>query len=217
LIKTGFHAATTDPRTIARWWHQYPDALIGVPTGERFVVVDCDLQHPEAQQWYARANLPLTRTHVTRSGGRHLLFRANHKVGCSVGKIWPHIDTRGRGGYIVFWPAEGLEVLHKDALAEVPEWIVEKLSKQREYVPQRPTTVRAACRGIEGILRTIATATPGERNSKLFWGANRLKEAAERAIISHRDAFGLALEAASRAGLPFAEARRTVASAFQGQ
>ena len=54
----GFKDASTDPARIRRWWSRWPDALIGVPTGIKFVVVDVDLQHREAQQWYARANLP---------------------------------------------------------------------------------------------------------------------------------------------------------------
>jgi len=103
-------------------------------------------------------------------------------------------------------------------LAEVPDWIVEKLRKpeEPEYMPG-PVTVNFVCRGIEGVIRTIANASPGERNGKLFWGAKRLKDAADQSIISRSDAIGLALEAASRTGLPIAEARRTVASAFRGQ
>jgi putative DNA primase/helicase len=50
----GFKNASTDPNAVVRWWLKWPDALIGVPTGVKFVVQDLDLQHPEANQWYAR-------------------------------------------------------------------------------------------------------------------------------------------------------------------
>jgi putative DNA primase/helicase len=84
LVARGFHAATTDAAVIRDWWRRWPDALIGVPTGLKFVVVDVDLQHPEALAWYEnnRARLPLTRTHVTKSGGRHLLFAPEPRVRC---------------------------------------------------------------------------------------------------------------------------------------
>jgi bifunctional DNA primase/polymerase-like protein len=89
LTKHGFKDASSDPAQASAWWREFPGALVGVPTGKRFVVIDCDLQHVDANQWYARANLPLTRVHVTRSGGRHLLFQPDDRVGCSTSKIWP--------------------------------------------------------------------------------------------------------------------------------
>jgi hypothetical protein len=121
LTKHGFKDASTDSQTIRQWWSRYPDALIGVPTGARFAVLDLDLQHSEAREWFATADLPESRTHFTRSGGRHLLFQPHEKVGCTQGKIWPHIDSRGFGGFIIWWPAEGLQVLHHKVLAPVAE------------------------------------------------------------------------------------------------
>jgi hypothetical protein len=211
LIDGGFKNASTDPALIKEWFSR-PDTLIGVPTGERFVVIDCDLQHPEAQQWYARANLPLTRNHTTRSGGRHLLFRPDDRVGCSAGKIWRGIDTRGKGGYIIWWPAEGLEVLHKNVVAEIPEWIIRRLNPPEPvFVPSaRPLTVPMIARKVEGIVGTIATAREGERNSVLHWGACRLAELVQQSCLTAGDAFALAVEAGRKAGLPHVEASRTV-------
>jgi hypothetical protein len=128
ITKRGFYDASIDPDQIRRWWSRWPDALIGVPCGLRFVVIDIDLQHSTAQEWLASAELPETRTHFTRSGGRHLLFRPHPQVRNSAGKIWPHVDTRGEGGYIIWWPATGLEVIDAGVLAPVPDWIVRRLN-----------------------------------------------------------------------------------------
>ena len=219
LVPRGFKDATTDPATIRNWWRLAPNALIAVPSGLKFVVIDADLQHVEAQQWYARANLPLTRAHVTRSGGRHLLFRATDMFGTSAGKIWPHIDTRGKGGYIIWWPAEGLDVLHGNVLADVPDRIIQRLNPPQpvysEPRPVPPVTPEIWRNKIDGIFRTIATARQGERNSLLHWGACRLAELAHQSMLSDRAAHDIAIEAARRIGLPYPEAIRTVKSAFR--
>jgi hypothetical protein len=218
LTAHGFKDASIDPDTINQWWTRWPDALIGVPTGLKFCVIDADLQHPEAQQWYGRANLPLTRKHVTRSGGRHLLFQPNEKVGCSAGKIWPHIDTRGTGGYIIWWPAEGHELLHSKVLAPVPNWIIERLNPAPQPAPaphRQPLTSDRAQRKRDGIIRAIARATEGERNHVTFWGACRLAEMVSDGTIARADAVSIIIEAASRTGLSHGEALRTAQSAFR--
>lgn len=220
LLEHGFYDASCDPVLIEHWWHRWPHALIGVPTGARFVVIDVDLQHVEAQQWYGRANLPLTRTHVTRSGGRHLLFKPHDQVGCSAGKLWRHVDTRGAGGYIVWWPATGLEVLHGGALAEAPAWLIAKL-KPAPIEPRPPPTFPRTHEHIEhklrGVIRAMVAAQEGERNQLTFWGANRLAEMAAAGELARSDAMRLAIEAAGRTGLPLREAAITVRSAFQRQ
>ena len=133
--------------------------------------------------------------HVTKSGGRHMFFKPDDRVGCSAGKIWPHIDTRGKGGYIIWWPAEGLEVLHKNVLAEVPPWIIKKLNppepKFVSALAPAPVTETFARRKIEGIVGTIATAPEGQRNAILHWGACRLSELVQQSVLSHNDALSL--------------------------
>jgi hypothetical protein len=131
LISTGFKGATCESDRVHLWWGtEFPDALIGVPAGLKFVVIDLDLQHEDAQRWYDenRHRLPLTRTHATRSGGKHLLFAPNDQVRCTASKLGPRVDSRGAGGFIVWWPACGFEVLHGGVLAQVPAWIIETLN-----------------------------------------------------------------------------------------
>jgi hypothetical protein len=77
--------------------------------------------------------------HITRSGGQHLLFQPDVRVRCTTGKIARRIDTRGIGGYAIWWPACGLEVLHGEALEPVPNWILKALEPP-------PTTMQHAGR-----------------------------------------------------------------------
>ena len=225
LTLRGFKDASCDPDVVHKWWTDWPEALIGVPTGERFIVLDIDCaKHVEAAQWYGNANLPVTRTHFTRSGsGRHLLFRPDSRIGNSASKICKGVDVRGRGGYIIWWPACGFEVLHGEVLATLPDSLVELLVRKptAQIIPfQRrpfPPNSQAAQRKIDGIIRTIAYAHEGERNHLTFWGACRLAEMVAERMLTRSDAIAITVEAASRNGLPRHEALRTAESAFQNQ
>ena len=221
LTQHGFKDASADGNVVHEWWTRWPDALIGVPTGVKFCVLDLDLQYVEAQAWYDehRHELPLTRAHTTRSGGRHLLFQATSQIGCSTSKLVPHIDTRGLGGYIIWWPAQGLQVLHPQSLQPVPDWIIEALNAKPKVVPYRPRrSLRPpedVRRKLDGIIRSIAFAHEGQRNRLCFWGACRLAEMVAEGAFTRNYAIDIAVEAASRAGLPRNEARRAAESAFR--
>jgi Bifunctional DNA primase/polymerase, N-terminal len=218
LTATGFKDATCDPDIIHLWWTEHPEALIGVPTGARFVVVDADLQHEDARDWLVenQHRIPVTRTHYTRSGGRHWLLKPHELVKCSAGKLGPHIDTRGAGGYIIWWPAHGFEVMHGKVLAGVPEWMLEAVNPPavtpaREVRPYSGDTSRKR----DGIIRTIVRARQGERNTVAFWGACRFSEMVQRGEMSRGDAIALTIEAASRTGLTPREATALAKSAFR--
>ena len=227
-IDGGFHKASTNPNIIANWWWQWPDALIGVPTGDRFVVLDLDLQHAEAREWFEtnKTRLPATRTHHTRSGGRHLLFKPHPQIRNSASKIAPHVDTRGAGGYIVWWPAEGFEAENPELLAEVPDFILRPFQPR----PQRPARAaspsirdrslksllaeRGAVRRLTSIVGTIGAAREGERNHTLYWGAHRLREMVGEGWLTQAEAEQYAFAAARLCGLDDAEAGKTVHNAF---
>jgi bifunctional DNA primase/polymerase-like protein len=221
LTKRGFHDASIDPDQIKQWWTRWPNALIGVPTGPKFVVVDCDLQYTEAQEWFAAADLPETRTHITRSGGRHLLFRPHPQVHNSQSKIWPHVDTRGEGGYIIWWPACEIGVLDASTLASVPGWIVRRLNSPAPSPNPAAITIDHASSPIlkdhklRGILRTVISSRNGTRNARTFWSACRLAEMVRDNAISYDIAERLAVDAAIYVGLSRSEATQTTRSAFR--
>jgi hypothetical protein len=91
--------------------------LVGMPTGEPsgISVLDVDV---DGLAWFDARHLPLTRMHQTRSGGLHLLFRHAEGLRNSASAIAPDIDVRASGGYVVYWPREGLEVCD----APLAEW-----------------------------------------------------------------------------------------------
>lgn len=106
----GLKAATTREHIIRRWWTDHPEAMVGVPTGERSGVWVLDLdKKPDADGTAEIAKLeaehgplPDTVTVRTPSGGRHLLFKLPADVEVrNRGGFAPAVDTRGEGGYIV--------------------------------------------------------------------------------------------------------------------
>ena len=222
LTKTGFHDATTNPNQIGNWWWQWPSALIGVPSGGRFSVIDIDLQHAEAQAWLiGKADeLPATRVHRTRSGGLHLLFRPRSVVKCSTSKIAPHVDTRGQGGYIIWWPAEGHEVENPSLLAEVPEFAVEALAPKRsasQYVAsgRRRLFPRSDLMRIRRLVGFAAAAPEGTRDNSTFWASCRLVEMIQDGAVEAGVAEALITEAAEQNGLGGEVGRKKFISAVR--
>src|SRR5262249_30736150 len=82
----GFKSATKDAERLVTLWTAHPGTQVGVPTGEAsgLLVLDVDAKHAAARRWWAevRSELPPTRTHRTRSGGLHLVFRHVPGVKC---------------------------------------------------------------------------------------------------------------------------------------
>lgn len=172
LIRDWPNKATTDPRRIHAWWSRWPDANIGMPTGERpgrFVV---DVDRPEALGELGR-ELPATRTVRTPRGGIHLYFSHVEGVTNSPGGLPKGIDVRGQGGYVLLPPsvtAEGAYWFENQAeVAEAPGWLV-------ELVRERPRDRE------EGRSRRTAEVPDGEpipegtRNTTLFFMALGLKD-----------------------------------------
>lgn len=103
----GFKDATTDPDQISRWWTNHPQANIGVPTGGLFDVIDIDGEQGALSYRELRHTDVIPRIYGKATTGRpcsrHLYIAATGD-GNSAG-VWPGIDYRGAGGYVVAPPS----------------------------------------------------------------------------------------------------------------
>jgi hypothetical protein len=217
----GFKAASTNPDALRGLWRRYPGPLIGVPTGEPSGVAVLDLdttKHVEAADWLAnhRASLPVTRVHQTRSGGYHLLFRHQPGLRSNAGQIAAGIDVRAEGGYVIWWPAEGLPVWRADKLAAWPLWLATKPPEPvyASAAPTLPVSDRYASAALRRAVDRVAGACDGQRNSTLNAEAYALSRfIASGTLDVHTIAESLA-RAAARAGLTAAEITATLTSAM---
>jgi hypothetical protein len=125
----GLKDASSNIQQIGEWIDQYPDALLAVPTGHqsKLLVVDID---PDGEPWYSEhaVRLACGRVHKTRRG-HHLLYRMpDADIRNSAGKIARGVDVRAEGGYVIWWPACGLEVVGDlQDLTEPPKWLLDAL------------------------------------------------------------------------------------------
>ncbi len=138
LTQRGHLDASTDPDQIRAWWARWPEANIGVPTGERSGILALDVDDPAGldELEHEHGRLPATRTHSTGSGGMHYLYLypAGANVRNSAGKLAPGIDTRGEGGYIIVPPSSTTrpyQLLDELPLADTPAWLIEALTRPR--------------------------------------------------------------------------------------
>lgn len=209
----GFKDASADPADILRLWHRFAGPLIGIATGtvSQLWVLDVDQKHHAAWEWW-QANhhrlLP-TRVYQTRSGGLHLYFRDGIGIGCTTGRICHGVDTRGDGGYAIYWFATGLACHDHSPPTPWPSWLRAALSPRRPAVAAHTTHAVPGEAAVAGIVRRVTEAPEGQRNSVLFWAACRLLGRGMR----RRDVEALLIPAAVSTGLSEVEARRTIASA----
>ena len=143
--------ATTQSAMIRSWWRRWPQANIGLVTGEAsgLVVLDVDPRHggeialEELEKQFGE--LPATVMAETGSGGRHLVFHhPGHRVPNSAGALGPGLDVRGDGGYIVAPPSlhasgrrytwDGAYHLMYLEPASMPEWLMERVTRPEKGV-----------------------------------------------------------------------------------
>ena len=183
------------------WWPRSP--LVGVPTGKRngFDVLDIDGR--AGREWLARNAVPPTRAHYTQRGA-HFFFAHATGLRCSTGRIADGVDVRAEGGYIVWWPREGLPIEDLE-IAVWPEWLLKEAmgpakgegsegAHQYSSLPVNgvgdvggsPTTGAVGYR-LNGILRKVERAQKGKRNRRAVLGGVPLRgdDCAARGVGGH--------------------------------
>jgi hypothetical protein len=221
-IKGGFRGATTNPETIKRLW-RIGDRNIGMPTGPAsgIWVVDIDPGGSEHLERLEREHgqLSPTRTVRTPRGGTHLWFRYTAPVPSTAGRIAPHIDTRGDGGYVVVVPSVTVNGTYswlgdpKAPLATAPGWLI-ALARNKPKISECAVAAinhrvsktpdhkcaygRAA---LDREIAELAATPPGQRNHRLNYTAFRLFQLVAGGELSESGIADRLIEACEQNGL----------------
>ncbi|WP_417599811.1 VapE domain-containing protein [Pararhodobacter oceanensis] len=236
LTPQGFKNASKDINIVSAFWREYPDAMVGLPTGAAsgiFVIdldVDPDTREPVGERSLATLRhddlLATTPAVSTPSGGRHLYFR-HCGLGNSVCKLGPKIDTRGDGGYVIApGSVSSTGTYHPTStdfslcnLPEVPEEIQlllgdapkkEMLQISKEQRARGPSAWANAAIGSE--MQRIKNSQLGDRNNALNLAAFSIGQIIGAGALDRDVVHTQLLDAARSVGLDDAEAYATIAS-----
>lgn len=231
LTTHGFQDASADGDVIDFWWRRWPDANIGVPTGEAggIDVVDVDVHKTgsgftgfeqarragfvDGWAWLIR----------TPSGGLHAHFLRNFET---EQRSWQvpskHIDFRGDCGYIIVPPSQvtggdGVTRSYQQiAVAEHHQPRPVDATALRGFLdpprPMRPPDdMPLVGSRPDNLAAWVASRTEGGRNAGLFWAACRMAEEGHD-LSTTTSWLG---EAACATGLPAREAMGTIRSAYR--
>lgn len=144
LTRHGFHDATTDPMKIRQLWRRWPDANVGLPIPDGFVVLDVDSMDALHRLHAEGLEIPAT-VRAATGRGWHFWFSTGHVKVTNDRGLFPGVDLRGPGGYVIVPPSIHVtgvvytwEVeLRRSFIAECPPWMFERLtSKSRGRSPE---------------------------------------------------------------------------------
>ncbi|MBB4286821.1 bifunctional DNA primase/polymerase [Roseospira goensis] len=219
--------ATTDPDTIRRWCAETPDANVGIATGPAsgLLVLDADTADALAG---LPGTLPEGPTVRTARGAHCYMMHPDGDAPTTRSHLWPGVDTRGRGGYIVAPPS-----IHPSGhvyewttrptvpLPTPPDWLLDRLTPpppppRREVEFSDPAGAsRYAAAALRRECEAVAQAGPGTRNATLNAAAYSLGTLAGAGLIDPVVVAEALSRAALAAGLTAREVERTVASGLR--
>jgi hypothetical protein len=215
LTPHGVKDATTSRAVIRRWWSRWPDANVGIATGEPGPdVLDVDVREGGsgfgALNRLKQAGLITGERRIVRtpSGGLHLYFTGTAQ---SCGSLPArHLDFKAAGGYVLAPPSavrgQPYELVRDRPGGGPLDWAACKrlLDPPRPSGREHPLPTGTRLDWLTG---WVSRQPHGNRNQGLHW-------AARRAVEAGLDPWPL-VDAAVQAGHDEGRARRTVASAIR--
>lgn len=213
LVKGWPERATTDPERVRSMWAKDLDAGVGVATGEGLVVVDLDVKNgvngiQNFTDWAQANGVDWTPTTSTRSGGKHVYFRASGDFGERTG-VLPGVDVRATRGLVVAYG----DVPDFDALPTLPEPVARMIGSKAESssASSREITPAGVEFAVADELSKVEQELEGGRNDVLNKAAYNLGQL----VGDHLDEDEIRdrlIDAALKAGLDRHEAFVTVES-----
>ena len=176
LAPKGLHSASISEPQIADWWADYPEANIGVVTGDTsaMFVTDIDMTDADGLQQLKAIDPDGngfdgfdTIKSRTGSGGGHLFFAlpADLQMGNATKVQGTAIDIRGTGGYVVVPPSENgsgsyqWDLSPEDAeLADCPDWLL-------TFITGKPAESVGLTFTFDGTLEDHPGTGKGDRNN----------------------------------------------------
>ena len=143
LVKGGFKAASLHVVQIREWWQRWPDAMIGMPTGQvnGVLAIDCDGETGVSNFLSLCEQdgvVPDTTWQITPGGGRHYIFNMPvQDIRCSTSQLAQSVDIRATGGYIICAPSmredgKSYEWQETAKISPLPDPLLERLLKLKK-------------------------------------------------------------------------------------
>ena len=215
----GFHDATTDTSTVARWWTERPDANIGVALGANNIFT-VDVDGPEgraALDELENTYQPLPDTYQVITGriegsGRHHIFHQPDDRRVPNGKLGhPKLEIKGDGGYVVAPPSiheSGRPYIADGSWSQItdpPDWLVALATRPEPALIEHQHiagTDQLAQKRLQGLAGHLAMMAPNSgRNQALNHAAYIAGQLIGAGRLDRNHAEEQLTQAANRCGL----------------
>ena len=108
--------------------------------------------------------------------------------------------THGQGGYVIWPPSDGYEVVHEGEVARLPSWIVRRLMMAPRR-PRRAEYVSVGQQRLEALANFVVHSRRGEPAARALWAASQAREVVEAGKVGEQEARATIARAAMAAGV----------------